>query len=55
MNQFDEILRDWGPTLVRLAGLLIVALVAPLVALACVEADLSAHAAGRGCWPCRRS
>ena len=34
MSQFDELLREWSPVLARLAGLLIVVLIAPLVGLA---------------------
>jgi uncharacterized protein (DUF58 family) len=34
VSQFDDLLREWGPALARLAGLLVVVLIAPLVALA---------------------
>jgi len=34
VSQFDELLREWSPLLARLAGLLIVVLIAPLVGLA---------------------
>jgi uncharacterized protein (DUF58 family) len=34
VSQLDQLLSEWGPTLARLAGLLVVVLIAPLVALA---------------------